>query len=66
MKKYNCSQISALKILYHEVAHLNEQLPKVKRGSVFKTKLLNKILERQEWSHSTEEEVMKDKLSCAN
>lgn len=63
IKKQSCSRISALGFLYHEVAHLNEQFPNVKRGNAFKTQTLMKIAERYEWSRSAEEEVVQDKLS---
>lgn len=46
MRKHSCSRIAVLRILYHEVAHLNEQFPKVKKGSAFKTQTLMKIVER--------------------
>lgn len=66
MKKHNCSRVAALGILYHEVARLNEQFPKVKRGNAFKTQTLMKIVERYEWSRTAEEEVMQDSLTYDN
>ena len=61
-EKHKCSRIAALGVLYHEVARLNEQLPRVKRGPVFRTQTLMKIVEKYEWSRTSEEEVMQDKI----
>jgi hypothetical protein len=63
VKKKNCNRISALGYIYHEVARLNEQFPKVKRGEQFRTQTLMKIVERYEWSRTAEEEVMQDTLT---
>lgn len=62
MKKHSCSHVGAPGLLYHEVAHLNEQFPKVKRGNEFKTKTLMKIVECYEWSRKAEGEVMQGKF----
>jgi hypothetical protein len=62
-KKKNCNRIAALGYLYHEVARLNEQFPKVKRGEQFRTQTLMKIVERYEWSRTAAEEVMQDTLN---
>ena len=61
-KKHECNRISALGVLYHEVSRLNEQFPKIKRGDSFRTQTLMKIVEKYEWSRTTEEEVMQDAL----
>jgi hypothetical protein len=62
-KKNNCNRIAALGFLYHEVARLNEQFPKVKRGDQFRTQTLMRIFEKYEWSRTAEEGVMQDALS---
>lgn len=62
IEKYN-SLVAALKIFYHEVSRLNEQYPQVKHGAAFRTQSLKKIVKRYIWSHTTEEEVMQDKLT---
>ena len=61
-EKHKCSRIAALGVLYHEVARLNEQFPRVKRGPVFRTQTLMKIVDKYEWSRTSEEEVMQDKI----
>jgi hypothetical protein len=61
-KKKCCNRIAPMGDLYHEVARLNDQFPKVKRGDQFKTQTLIKIEEKHEWSRSAEEEVMQDSL----
>lgn len=62
-EKHKCSGIAALGLLYHEVSRLNAQFPKLKRGPVFRTQTLMKIVEKYEWSRTSEEEVMQDKLT---
>jgi hypothetical protein len=63
-RKWNSSnRIAALGFLNHEVARLNAQFPKVKRGDQFRTQTLMKIVEKYEWSRTAEEEVMQDALS---
>jgi hypothetical protein len=41
-KKKCCNRIAALRVLYHEVARLNDQFPKVQRDDQFKTQTLMK------------------------
>jgi hypothetical protein len=62
-KRNSCNRIAALGFLYHEVARLNEQFPKVKRGDQFHTQALMKIVAKYEWSRTAEEEMMPDALS---
>ena len=62
-KKHTCSRVAALGILYHEVARLNQQFPKEKRGPTFQTQTLMRIVENCEWSRTSEEEVMRNQLS---
>lgn len=63
VRKHSCNRIAALGIRYHEVFFLNERSIKVKRENGFKTQTLEKIVEPYEWSRTTEEKVMQDKLS---
>lgn len=58
-----CGCIAVLRILYHEVSSLNGQFSKAKRGEAFKTQTLKNIAKRYEWSRTTEEDVVQDKLS---
>jgi hypothetical protein len=62
-KKNNCNHNAALGFLYHKVARLNEQFPKVKRGDQFRTQTLMRIVEKYEWSRTAEEGVVQDAIS---
>ena len=62
-QKHIINRVAALGILYHEVARLNQQLPKEKRGEPFKVQTLMRIVEKYEWSRHSEEEVMRDAIS---
>ena len=62
-QEHTVNRVAALRILYHEVARLNQQFPKEKRGEPFKLQTLMRIVEKYEWSRYSEEEVMRDAIS---
>ena len=62
-QEHTVNRFAALGLLYHEVARLNQQFPKEKRGEPFKFQTLMRIVEKYEWSRHSEEEVMRDPIS---
>lgn len=63
MRKNNCGCVGSFGSLHHEVNHLIEQFPKVKRKDAFRTQTFMKIVEKYEYSHSAGDDVRKDRIS---